>query len=320
MPGGGDKKQEYFAKLIKLLEEYPRILLVGADNVGSHHMQKIRQALRKDAIILMGKNTMIRKAIKGHTQNNPALEVLLPHIRGNVGFVFVRTSSDLSAVKRIISENKVQAAAKAGAFAPSDVVIPAGNTGLEPTQTSFLQALNIPSKISRGQIEIISDVHLIKEGAKVGTSEAALLGKLGVKPFAYGLTVKLVYENGATYDPKYVDMTEGEIIAKFQSGVSNIAAISLAIGYPTVASLPHSIIHGYKNVLSIALATSYSFRQAEKVKQYLLNPGAFATTTTAPSKKETAPVKEDKKEKVKEVPKEEPKEEEEEMGFGLFDE
>jgi len=319
MPGGGDKKQEYFSKLIKLLEEYPRILLVGADNVGSHHMQKIRQALRKDAIILMGKNTMIRKAIKGHTQNNPALEVLLPHIRGNVGFVFVKTGSDLSAVKKIISENKVQAPAKAGAFAPSDVIIPAGNTGLEPTQTSFLQALNIPSKISRGQIEIISDVFLIKEGAKVGTSEAALLGKLAIKPFAYGLSVKLVYENGATYDPKYVDMSEGDIISKFQSGVSNIAAISLAIGYPTLASLPHSIINGYKNVLSIALATSYSFRQAEKTKKYLENPGAFVTTTPVAKKETSAPVKEEKKEKPKEVPKEEP-EEPEEMGFGLFDE
>jgi len=319
MPGGGDKKQEYFAKLIKLLEEYPRILLVGADNVGSFHMQKIRQSLRKDATILMGKNTMIRKAIKGHTQNNPALEVLLPHIRGNVGFVFVKGTSDLSAVKKIISENKVQAPAKAGAFAPSDVVVPAGNTGLEPTQTSFLQALNIPSKISRGQIEIISDVHLIKEGGKVGTSEAALLAKLGIKPFAYGLTVKIVYENGALYDPKFVDMSEGEIIAKFQSGVSNVAAVSLALGYPTLASLPHSIIRGYKNVLSVSLATNYTFRQAEKVKQFLANPTAFASTTPAP-KEEKGKKEEKPKEKPKEVPKEEPKEEEEEMGFGLFDE
>jgi len=317
MPGGAEKKQEYFAKLIKLLEEHTRIFLVGADNVGSFHMQKIRQSLRQDAVILMGKNTMIRKAIKGHTQNNPAIEALLPFIRGNVGFVFVKNSSELSTVEKIISQNRVQAPAKAGAIAPCDVIVPAGNTGMEPTQTSFLQALNIPSKIARGQIEIINDVFLIKEGQKVGSSEAALLGKLNIKPFSYGLVLKHVYDNGAIYDPKYLKISDSDVLAKFASGVSNVASVSLATGYPTIASLPHSIIRGYKNVLAIALATDYSFKQAEKVKQYLANPTAFATT--APPKetkgKDKAP------EKPKEVAKEEPEEkEDEEMGFGLFDE
>jgi len=317
MPGGAEKKQEYFAKLIKLLEEHTRIFLVGADNVGSFHMQKIRQSLRQDAVILMGKNTMIRKAIKGHTQNNPAIEALLPFIRGNVGFVFIKNSSELATVEKIISQNKVQAPAKAGAIAPCDVIVPAGNTGMEPTQTSFLQALNIPSKIARGQIEIINDVFLIKEGVKVGQSEAALLGKLNIKPFSYGLVLKNVYDNGAIYDPKYLKISDSDVLAKFASGVANVASVSLATGYPTLASLPHSIIHGYKNVLAIALATDYSFKQAEKVKQYLANPSAFAST--APPKetkgKDKAP------EKPKEVVKEEPEEkEDEEMGFGLFDE
>jgi len=279
--------------------------------------KQIRQALRQDAVILMGKNTMIRKAIKGHTQNNPAIEALLPFIRGNVGFVFIKNSSELATVEKIISQNKVQAPAKAGAIAPCDVIVPAGNTGMEPTQTSFLQALNIPSKIARGQIEIINDVFLIKEGVKVGQSEAALLGKLNIKPFSYGLVLKNVYDNGAIYDPKYLKISDSDVLAKFASGVANVASVSLATGYPTLASLPHSIIHGYKNVLAIALATDYSFRQAEKVKQYLANPSAFAST--APPKetkgKDKAP------EKPKEVVKEEPEEkEDEEMGFGLFDE
>lgn len=63
---------------------------MGADNVGSTQMQQIRMALRGSSIILMGKNTMMRKAIKDHLETNPALEKLLPHIKGNVGFVFTR--------------------------------------------------------------------------------------------------------------------------------------------------------------------------------------------------------------------------------------
>jgi large subunit ribosomal protein LP0 len=316
MVGGGERKQEYFQRLVKLLEDYPKIFIVGADNVGSNHMQRIRMALRGKAVVLMGKNTMIRKAIRGHMQNNPSLEALLPIVKGNVGFVFIEKSADLSAIQKLIEDNKVAAPAKAGAIAPCDVIVPAGNTGLEPTQTSFLQALNIPSKISRGQIEIIQDIPLIKEGNKVGASEANLLAKLSIKPFQYGLALKSVYDNGALYDPKFLKMKDEDILAKFQRGVTNVASISLAIGYPTLASLPHSIIRGYKNLLSIAVATSYSFKQAEKVKAYLANPSAFAAAAPAPKAeapkgKAAPPPKEEKK------PVEEEKEEDEEIG-GLF--
>merc|ERR1712066_1097329 len=92
------------------------------------------------------------------------------------------------------------AAAKAGVIAPCSVTIPKGPTGLDPAQTSFFQALNIATKINKGSIEIINDTEVIKEGNKVGSSEAALLAKLGVKPFQYGLAVKYVYEGGV-FDP-----------------------------------------------------------------------------------------------------------------------
>lgn len=74
----------------QLLDEYPKCFIVGADNVGSQQMQQIRISLRGSSIVLMGKNTMMRKAIKDHLETNPALEKLLPHIKGNVGFVFTR--------------------------------------------------------------------------------------------------------------------------------------------------------------------------------------------------------------------------------------
>jgi len=315
---GGDssgkaRKQAYFTRLVKLLDEYPCILAVGADNVGSNHMQNIRRSLRaKGAVLLMGKNTMIRKAIKGHTANNPSLELLLPLVRGNIGFVF--TKGDLSEIKQILLTNRVEAPAKTGSIAPCKVVVPAMNTGLEPTQTSFFQALNIQTKIARGQIEIIQDVNLIEEGQKVGASEANLLNKLNIKPFSYGLTLSTVYDSGSVYSHKVLDYTEEDIIRKFHNGVRNVASIGLQIGLPTIASLPHSIARGFKNLLAISLQTEYSFPQAQKVKDYLANPTAATASTTAPK---TAPKKEVKEEKKK--VEEEKKESDEDMGMGLFD-
>jgi len=304
------RKQAYFGKLIKLLDEYPKIFIVGADNVGSAQMSKIRHALRGKAVILMGKNTMIRKAIRGHIENNKSLEILLPHIRGNIGFVFAR--EDLGEVKKRLTDLKVAAPAKAGNVAPVDVIVPAGPTGMEPTQTSFLQALNIPSKITRGQVEIINDVHLIKQGSKVGASEANLLAKLDIKPFFYGLIIKTVYDEGSIYEASVLDMTDDDVISKFRQGVRNIASVSLALHYPTVASVPHSVINGYKRVLSIGLGTAYSFPKVEEVKKILANPNANAAP--APSK---APEKAKEEPKKKKEP--EPEPEEEEMGLSLFD-
>lgn len=62
----------------QLLDDYPKCFVVGADNVGSKQMQQIRMSLRGKAVVLMGKNTMMRKAIRGHLENNPALEKCVP--------------------------------------------------------------------------------------------------------------------------------------------------------------------------------------------------------------------------------------------------
>merc|ERR1712179_269547 len=182
-----------------------------------------------------GKNTMMRKAIRGHLENNPELEKILPHIKGNIGFVF--TKDELVTIRDMLLENKVKAPAKAGAFAPLDVTVPAQNTGLGPEKTSFFQALNIPTKITKGTIEIVNDVKLIKTGDKVGMSDSTLLNMLGISPFTYGLVVQKVYDSGTVFDPAILDITDDDLKARFMLGVRNVAAISLKVGYPNIASV-----------------------------------------------------------------------------------
>lgn len=162
-------------------------------------------------------------------------------------------------------------------------------------------------------IEIVSDVHLIEVGKKVGGSEATLLAKLGIKPFEYGLKIVHVYDSGSLFDPAVLDITEDDIAKAVTSGISNVAALSLQIGYPTEASMPHVVLNGYKNVLAVALGTDFSFPLADKVKEMIENPEAFmaaaAVQTTAEA---SAPVE-------AKVEEEEEEEEDEDMGFSLFD-
>jgi len=262
---------------------------------------------------------MMRKAIRGHLDSNPALEKVLPHIVDNIGFVF--TKGDLVDVRDKLLSNKKPASAKAGALAPIDVFVPAMNTGLGPEKTSFFQALQIATKITRGTIEILNEVHIIKKDEKVGASEATLLGMLNIHPFAYGLQILQVYDGGSIFHPSVLDITDEDIRAKFIEGAAIVTMTCLGIGYPTPASVPHMVSNAFRNLLAIAVETDYFFKEAEQIKDIIANPEKFAAiaapvaAAAAPAAAAAAPAEE-----AKPAAKEESDEEsDDDMGFGLFD-
>merc|ERR1739848_64930 len=196
---------------------------------------------------------------------------------GNVGFVF--TNGDLGEVRSELESNVRPAPARVGSIAPIDVIVPKGPTGCDPGQTNFFQTLQISTKITKGQIEMTNDTHLISNGEKVTASQAALLQKLGIEPFTYGMELKSVYENGSLFDAKVLDITDEVLAAKFASAVSVLASISLSLGYPTQASVPHSISNAFKSILSVSLGCeNYSFQQADIVKKYISDPSNFSSS------------------------------------------
>lgn len=306
-----EKKLEYFNRLKELLSENKSLFLVGVDNVSSQQLHEVRRELRGRATILMGKNTMVRRAFRTLINEMPDLERLLPYIKGNVGFVF--TNDDLKEIREIVLSNRVLAPARSGAVAPKDVFVPPGNTGMEPGKTSFFQALGVPTKITRGTIEIVSEIKVVGAGAKVGPSEATLLNMLNISPFTYGLTVEQVYDDGQVFASDILDITDEELIGQFSAAVRNIATVSLATSIPTLPAVSHWLINNYKNLLSISIATEYTFEGSEAIKDRLANPDAYAAA--APAADASAST-----EAAADAPAAEEEEESDgDMGMGLFD-
>lgn len=311
MGGKTANKAGYFDKLKGLLEEYKSIFIVEIDNVTSQQMHEIRHSLRGKAVVLMGKNTMVRRALKGFISDTPEYERLLPFVKGNVGFVF--TNEDLKEIRDLVLANRVAAPARAGAVAPLDVWVPAGNTGMEPGKTSFFQALNVPTKIARGTIEITTDLKLIEKGLKVGPSEATLLNMLNISPFTFGMGVAQVYDEGQCFDPSVLDIEEEQLLKSLSSCISSIACISLAINFPTLPSVMHSLVNSYKNVLAVAIETEITWPEIEQLKDRIANPDAYASAAPAAAAATTT-------EATKEVEKEESEAEDSDADFGgLFD-
>jgi len=277
MPLSKDKKKEYFNKMTRMLGTYTKVFVVCVDNVGSQQMNATRRSMRGKAEILMGKNTLMRKVLKEFLEVNPGhfYTHIEPKLAGNVGFVF--TNYDLPKIRDLILANRVPAPARVGAISPVDVVVPAGPTGCDPGQTSFFQVLQIPTKIVKGQIEITNLVNLIKKGDKVGSSEASLLSKLNIKPFSYGLAIDCVFDRGSIFSVDVLDIDETYLVGVFSNAIQKVAAISLQIGYPTQASVPHSIGNAFKSLVAVTIGLdNYSFAKADAYKAFLANPNAFA--------------------------------------------
>eukprot|EP00903_Cladosiphon_okamuranus_P016998 g15667.t1 len=315
MPLSPERKTWYFERLKDLIENHTKIFLVQADNVGSNQMAKIRFALRGSATVLMGKNTMIRKIISLYVKDNPGhpLEQLLPKVVGNVGFIF--TNGELGDIRDVIEAHRVPAPARVGSIAPIDVMVPPGPTGCDPGQTSFFQVLQVPTKITKGQIEITTTVFLVPKGQKVGSSEAALLQKLSIRPFTYGLVINCIYDNGSVFDAAVLDLTDADMANKFASACANVAAVSLELGFPTLASLPHSIANAFRALVGVVIegCETYSFEAADTVKAILADPSAFAAASGGGGGGGDAPAAEEKKE-------EEEEEEEVVGGMSMFGE
>lgn len=67
-------------------------------------------------------------------------------------------------------------------------------------------------------------MHILKEGDKVGASEATLLNMLNISPFSYGLAVQMVYDSGTIFEPAILDIKPEDLLKTFL-GVSFISIV-----------------------------------------------------------------------------------------------
>jgi large subunit ribosomal protein LP0 len=348
MGGKKESKAAYFDKLEVLLKEYKSIFIVAVDNVSSQQMHEIRHSLRGEGVVLMGKNTMVRRALKGFIGDNPEYERLLPHVKGQlraaIAHLHVLTAQATSASSSPTPTSRSAVTRFSPTVSPPPpVLVPSPRSmstsppetrkdtlslksnwegwlltvrsGMEPGKTSFFQALGVPTKIARGTIEITADLKLVEAGNKVGASEATLLNMLNISPFTYGMSISQIYDNGQTFASSVLDIEESQLLKAFSSAIATIASISLAVSYPTLPSVMHSVVNSYKKLLSVAIETDYEWEEIKELKDRIANPDAYASaapTGSGGGGDAPAAAEETKAESEEE-------QSDEDMGFGLFD-
>ena len=251
-----EKKKEIVNNLKDKLQTYPIIGLVQIDNIGARVVQQMRKELSKEAAIVMAKNTLMKIAIAELKKEVKGIEKLNKYIIGSCAFILTKTNPYKLA--SFMDRNKIPAPAKAGQIAPVDVIIRPMNTGIPPGPViAELQSLGLKTRIERGQIRIVEEAVVTKEGERVNRTVALLLRRLNIDPFEAGLNFIVALEDGQIIpgDALIIDYEKYEqnIVWAYNS------AIKLAVnaGIITKQSLP--LILKTINQKAISLAVNASF-------------------------------------------------------------
>lgn len=241
------RKVKLFDRTKELFQTYSKFLIVNMNNITSNQLQLIKIDWMHKAEFLFGKNTTIAKAL---TEIGKA--DIAKTLKGNIAIVF--SNSDMSEIKGILNSNKRDSFAKVGDVSQTDLFIQPQITSMGPEKTSFFQALNISTKITKGKVEIIAKSQTLFKEKKVSPSQANLLAIMGIKPFVYSMNIKNAYEDGEFFNPDIIDITPETIENEIASAVSSVAAMSLALGITNKATVPYEIFNEAKNAAAICLS------------------------------------------------------------------
>jgi len=219
------RKEEAINKFLKLLKEYPTVMVGDFSRIPANHFEKVRKELSPDVKFFVMKKTLLKRACE--LSDRKGLKKLLDAMPQSLVIIFSR--KDPFDTYKLISERKTEIFMKPGDVAEEDVVIPAGPTDLAPGPILMdLRAMNIPTKIQGGKVAIAETVTLLKKGERASAQITDLLRALNIKPLKVGFKVTgAIDESGLFYSPEVLSVTKEDILRLL--GEAHMRSLNLAI-------------------------------------------------------------------------------------------
>ena len=297
-----ENKQHVYNKTQDFFKKYKNIVIADVKDISTNKIQKIRHEIISlgETETLCGKTTVIQKSLhnmkeaaKGDLPKHLPIKELEEFIEAMPGIhlLLIFTNRDIAEIASITGKYVIEKQAKPGQISPVEIIIPAGPTGMDSSQIDYFQALKIPTKVMRNQLEITTATKILKKKKKITLSEINLMKKFNIKPYKHQMKIKKLLLNGKLYGEEILKVTNDYMKTKLEQGIKNVLGFSLAAHIPTQASAPHMISNAFRNICALSLGTNVLIDATKNMKD-------------APKE---APKKEKKEEKPK---KEEPKKEE----------
>lgn len=225
-------KREEVDELVDFIDSYNSVGIVGVAGIPSRQLQAMRRELHGSAAVRMSRNTLTNRALE---EVDDGVEALTEYVSGQVALV--GTNDNPFGLFKQLEASKTPAPINEGEVAPNDIVIPEGDTGVDPGPfVGELQTVGAAARIQDGSIKVTEDSTVLSEGEVVDADLANVLVELGIEPKEVGLDLRAVYSEGVLFEPDELEIDVDEYRADIQSAAAAARNLSVNAAYPTAAT------------------------------------------------------------------------------------
>ncbi|MBM5805509.1 MAG: 50S ribosomal protein L10 [Candidatus Verstraetearchaeota archaeon] len=245
------KKENAVKDLEALFQKYPIFAIADLKGLKASQLQVLKKKFKDDLEIHVAKNTLVKRAMERLAKKYVKAEEITRYLSGPNAYVF--SNKNPFSLYLMFERNKVESAASPGDIAPNDIVVSAGNTGLQPGPIlSKFGAAKIPTKIQDGSVWIAKDTVAANKGDAISADTADLLSKLGLKPIMVGLKLRMAYDSGVIPgDVLCINLDEYK--ANMKVAVEYAVNLSVNAVYPTKETAPLLIAKAYAQARGLAV-------------------------------------------------------------------
>ena len=265
------QKVEFVTRIKKALSQYPVVAVATLQSLPSRQYNAIKKKLRGKAEIIVARSTLLKRAVD---EGRKEVAELAKHFEGSTALVF--TNQDPFQLSKTLKQSRSKTAAKPGQIAPSDLVIPAGETNLPPGPVlTELKQAGLSAKIVAGKVVIDKAATVAKKGEAITENAAKVLAKLGIQPIEVGLKITAAFDKGTIYPGAMLDVDEAAVFEQFK--LAHAQAVNLAVFAEIYnsTSMPLLITKAVREARAIEAATGAPKQEAPAA--------AEATPTGAPA-------------------------------------
>ncbi len=246
-------KIEEVEELAELIRKHKVIALADLTKIPTKQLQIIRKNLRDKVVFRVTKNTLFKLAAEKAGLKN--FEELRKYLEGSNLFLF--TNINPFELVLLLEKYKARAPAKPGDIAPTEIVIPAGSTGIPPgPMLSVFGRLKIPTRVQQGSIWISKDTVVAKPGDKISPELASILQKLGIEPIEIKIQLKVAYDDGLIIPKERLIVDLEEYKKNIIEAYQNALKIGVEIAYPEPTILELTLTKAFLNALMLAVEAS----------------------------------------------------------------
>jgi mRNA turnover protein 4 len=185
------------SRLKEFIVKYETILSVESRCKRSEFLHSLRNALRGDSAVVLGKKTILLRSLS--SVGTEDMKRFMDKVNGDCFLIF--TNRGVDEIQSILESSCFSGYLRAGDIVPRDVVLESGvikahDSPLSLSLEKKLREHGLPISVKDGTLVLNEDHLLGKEGESLSCNKARLLKLLGLELAVYTFKVVGVYCGG----------------------------------------------------------------------------------------------------------------------------